>query len=88
LHSDVPNITPIFVNSLQVLSLVTFICSVVYYQPFTAMGGGWVQFVAITAFMVTAVLYLIHLFKMVPKFTDKIPFKFTVSKCDEVNNET
>jgi hypothetical protein len=59
------------------LSLVTFICSVIDYSPFTQEGGGWVQFVAITAFMLTGVLFLVHLFKMTPKLTDKIPFKFT-----------
>lgn len=58
---------------------MTFICSVVDYQPFTRLGGGYVQFVAITAFMCTGIVYLIHLFKMTPKVTDKIPFKFTVS---------
>jgi hypothetical protein len=61
----------------MIFSLITFICACADYSPFTARGGGWVQFVAITAFMLTGVVYLIRMFRMTPKFTDKIPFKFS-----------
>lgn len=61
----------------MVFSLITFICACVDYTPFTQLGGGWVQFVAITAFMFTGVIFLVHMFRMTPKLSDKIPCKFT-----------
>jgi hypothetical protein len=60
----------------MVFSLVTFICATVWY-PFVPLGGGWVQFVSITAFILSGFLYLLHVFKMSPKLSARMPFKFT-----------
>ena len=44
----------------QALALLTFICSIVWYA-WTDNGGGWVQFVSMSAFISTLILFLFYL---------------------------
>ncbi len=42
------------------LSLITFICAIVWYW-WTSHGGGWVQFVSMSAFLSTGILLAFYL---------------------------
>jgi hypothetical protein len=59
----------------MIFSLITFICASVntYGMP----AAGWVQFVSMTAFICTIILYIFFLFKLPPKFPRQFPFKFS-----------
>jgi len=63
---------------VQVFSLVTFICATAWYD-FVPLGGGWVQFVSMTALILTTFLYMLYVFRLTSKLSEQIPFKFTVS---------
>ena len=59
----------------QALSLLTFICSVVkYWAP---IGGGWVDFVSMTAFICTLLLFLFHLMGIINQIP--LPMNMVVS---------
>lgn len=49
---------------LQVLDLIAFICASVYIV-WGRYGGGWVQFVTISAFITTLVWFIFYLLKIV-----------------------
>jgi len=66
---------------VQVFSLITFICATVWHD-FVPLGGGWVQFVAMMAFILTTFLYMLYAFRLASKLSEHIPFKFTVSAID------
>jgi len=68
----------IFCHLYQVFSLVTFICATVWHD-FVPLGGGWVQFVSMIAFILTTFLYMLYMFQLTSKLSEQIPFKFTVS---------
>jgi len=63
---------------VQVFSLVTFICATAWSE-FVPLGGGWVQFVAMMAFILTMFLYMLYVFRLTSKLSEQIPFKFSVS---------
>lgn len=58
----------------MIFSLVTFICAscTSYHKD----AAGWIQFVSMTAFVLTAMLYILHAFKLPPKLSKTFPFKF------------
>lgn len=58
----------------MVFSLVVFICASV--SALNKDACGWIQFVSMTAFVLTIMLYIFHAFKLPPKFARSIPFKF------------
>jgi len=74
--SFVKGVSGILKAAEMIFSLVTFICASVY-SGFYYYGMGWVQFVSMTSFLITAILYIFHLFKVPPKFPSSVPFKFT-----------
>ncbi|KAH3711041.1 CKLF-like MARVEL transmembrane domain-containing protein 7 isoform X2 [Dreissena polymorpha] len=49
-----------------VLDMVGFICASVWIY-WTHAGGAWVQFVTISAFITTLILYILHLFRIIYK---------------------
>jgi len=72
---------------MQVFSLVTFICATVWHE-FVPLGGGWVQFVSIMAFILTTFLYMLYVFRLTSKLSEQIPFKFTVSATNDTTYST
>ena len=48
------------------MDLIAFICASVwiYWGPY---GGGWVQFVTMSAFITTLLLFFFHLFRIIYK---------------------
>lgn len=58
-----------------VFSLVTFICATVWHD-FVPLGGGWVQFVSMIAFILTTFLYMLYMFRLTSKLSEQMPFKF------------
>jgi hypothetical protein len=50
-----------------VMSIIAFLCSVVV--PWAYIGGGWVNFVAITGFIHAIVFFCFHLLNFVPRMT-------------------
>jgi len=67
--------------TVQVFSLVTFICATVWHD-FVPLGGGWVQFVSMIAFILTTFLYMLYMFRLTSKLSEQMPFKFVVSAAD------
>jgi len=65
----------------QAFSLVTFICATVWHE-FVPLGGGWVQFVSMIAFILTTFLFMLHVFRLTAKLSEQMPFKFIVSPSD------
>ena len=57
--------------------MVTFICAT-SWSEFGPLGGGWVQFVSMLAFILTTFLYMLYAFRLTHKLSEQIPFKFTV----------
>jgi len=54
----------------MVFSLIAFLCSVVVdYGWWPHLGGGWVNFVAITAFVLAAIFFALHLLNFNPRVT-------------------
>jgi len=72
---------------VQVFSLVTFICATVWPE-FVPLGGGWVQFVSMIAFILTTFLYMLYMFRLTAKLSELIPFKFAVSATRDDENLT
>lgn len=58
----------------MIFSLVVFICASA--SAYHKDACGWIQFVSMTAFVITVMLYIFHAFKLPPKFAKNIPFKF------------
>lgn len=59
----------------MIFSLVTFICAscTSYHKD----AAGWIQFVSMTAFVLTSMLYIFYVFKLPPKLARTFPFKFS-----------
>ena len=74
-------LSSLIIPCVQVFSLVTFICATVWHE-FVPLGGGWVQFVSMLAFILTTFLYMLYAFRLTSKLSEQIPFKFTVSVTD------
>lgn len=60
------------------MSVITFICASVW-PYFSLIGGPWVQFVSITAFLTTLVLFILYLFGIIYKIPAVIPWVLIVS---------
>ncbi|KAK3085369.1 hypothetical protein FSP39_002235 [Pinctada imbricata] len=60
-----------------VLCLITFICASANYAFSCCYGGGWVQFVAMSALITTLLFFLFHLFRVIRKLPG--PWVFIVS---------
>lgn len=60
----------------QGLTLVAFICAIVWVS-WTMFGGGWVQFVTISAFLTTLIWFIIHLIQLVHRLRN---WMFIVSR--------
>lgn len=56
-----------------VLSLITFICATVDEFFVKYRGGGWVQFVSITAFLICIILTIFHMFRLMQQMPSSIP---------------
>jgi len=56
-----------------VLSLVSFICATVDEAFVRHKGGGWVQFVSITAFIICIILVIFHMFRLMQQMPSSIP---------------
>ena len=71
-------------SNLQVLGLITFICATVFDYFVTHWGGGWVQFVGITAFLINIILYIMYFFNIMDKLPATVPMTLIVSTlyCD------
>ena len=69
--------------SSQILNLVVFICATVWSNFVAKYGGGWVQFVSMSAFCLTIILFVLYVFQIVPKLSKfmppKMPWDLSVS---------
>ncbi len=61
------------------LGLIAFICATASDVFVTHWGGGWVQFVGITAFIINIVLYVMYLFYIMDKLPASVPMTLIVS---------
>jgi len=55
------------------LSLITFICATVDEFFVRHKGGGWVQFVSITAFILCIILIILHMFRLMNQMPSSVP---------------
>lgn len=61
------------------LGLITFICATVFDPFVTYWGGGWVQFVGITAFLLCVLLWFMYFFYIMDKIPATVPMTLIVS---------
>ena len=68
----------LYVLCFQVLDIIAFICASIHigWGPY---GGGWVQFVTMSAFITTLLLFGFHLFRIIYKLPG--PWGLIVSNC-------
>lgn len=68
-------------TSLQALDLTVFICAVVWTDFVKNYGGGWVQFVSMSALILTVILYTLYVFQVQRKLSKIMPAKAPWDLC-------